>query len=242
MLILMLALTMAACNLPADAPVTEQTTPTSIFPTATPTLAVTLVPTETPLPTFTPTPTTPIAWPLDKGVNCRYGPSTDWVSIGSLLVGQTATIQGKNADASWWYVTTVNDPGTQCWVSALVTLTAGNLLNLPIIPPPSPLVTDLSIKLEPKNINIPGCIGPFEDIQIEGTIALNGPGKVKWYFETEQDGAMSTETKNFNFADSKKVEGSFNPNPAAGTFWVKLVVVEPISKTDETTYKIECPP
>lgn len=109
-----LLLSMLACNLPTGNPPPTQTPIVQVItatPMDTPIPTFTLIPTETSLPTFTPTPTIPIAWPLDKGVNCRYGPSTDWVATSSLLVGQNATIQGKNGDATWWYVTVPEDPG-----------------------------------------------------------------------------------------------------------------------------------
>ncbi len=236
---LAMILAMLACNLPATTPATPTPTATSIFPTQTATLPV---PTETLIPTLTPTPTVPIAWPSDKGVNCRLGPGTEWITVGSLLVGQTATIQGKNGDASWWYVVTQNDPGTPCWVAASVTITAGNLANLPIINPPVASVTDVKLKLQPKDISLPGCFGPVQPIKFEGTISVNGPVKVKWYFETQQDGAAPTDTLNFNFADSKKVESSyFTPDASEGTFWVKLVIVEPNNKFAEAKYKVVCP-
>ncbi len=237
---LVIILMMSACNLPSG--VTATATPTSIFPTETPTAAFTAVPTETPSPTIEPTPTIPIAWPSDKGVNCRLGPGTEWVTIGALLVGETANIQGRNGDSSWWYVVTKGNPGSPCWVAASVTITAGNLANLAVINPPIASVTEVSIKLEPKDISLPGCFGPVQPIKFEGSISVNGPVKVKWYFETEQDGPMSSDTINFGFADSKKVEtSSFTPDIAEGTFWVRLVVVEPNSKTAEAKYKVVCP-
>ena len=137
---------MLACNLPAGAPQLEVVPTNTTQPLFTDTPTQTVLPTETSLPTLTPTPTIPIAWPSDKGVNCRYGPSTDWVSVGSLLVGQTAEIQGRNDDSSWWYVT--NPDSGHCWVAASVTNTAGNLSNLPIIAPPQAEVTSVKIKVE----------------------------------------------------------------------------------------------
>lgn len=246
---LMLVLVMIACNLPSVALPIEQTPPpptTTSLATATQ-LLVTEIPTLTPLPTNTPlpvltaTPTIPIAWPLAKGVNCRIGPSTDWLTVGALLPEQTATITGRNSDSSWWYVTTPNDPGHPCWVAASVTLTAGNLANLLIMDPPVASVISVKVKLEPTQFNLPGCMGPLQAITVQGTIETNGPLKVKWYFASEQGGALPTQTTNFDFADSKSAEVSLSPSPAAGTFWVRLVIVEPSGKVGEAKYKINCP-
>jgi hypothetical protein len=173
--------------------------------------------------------TGPQSWPLDKGVNCRLGPSTDWVVIGALLVGQTATIQGKNEDATWWYVTTPDDSNHPCWVSASVTVTAGNLANLLVINPPTASVTDISVKLEPNEIILPGCIGPVQPITFKGSITVNGPAKVEWHFETEQGGSLSVHNTEFKNADTKTVEDSFTPSSPAG-LWVKLIIPKPDEK------------
>ncbi len=235
-----LCMVLLSCNLPSNAPADE--TPTNALPAITETSTVAPLPSATLLPTLTPTPLVPIAWPLDKGVNCRFGPGEGWVKIGYVLVGETATIQGKNEDASWWYVITPSDPGTPCWVAAYVTQTAGNLSGLPVIPSPKAKVTGVSVKLDPKEISLPGCFGPVQPIEIKGTIDVNGPVKVEWHFEIEGEGSQSGHTTNFNSADSKNVEGdSFSPSPAEGTYWVRLVVDKPEDKYGEAKYKILCP-
>lgn len=241
-----LILAILACNLPSgeatqptDVPAITET-PVPVLDTPIPTL--TSLPTDTPFPSLTPTPTIPIAWPLDKAVNCRFGPGTEWLAVAGLQAGQTATIQGKNGDASWWYVTTPNDPGKPCWVAASVTLTAGNLTNLPVVNPPQALVINVSIKLNPKEISLPGCLGPVQPITVKGTIETNGPVKVKYYFKTEQGGDNPVEDIKFDFADSKTVEFSYTPAAGpAGTYWVRLIIVNPNDKVGEAAYKIACP-
>ena len=244
-LALVLALALGACNLPSGRPGTPTATSES---QPSPTLAAsTEIPSATPLPsdtpplTLTPTHTVPIAWPKEVGVNCRFGPSTDWLVVGALLVEQTATIQGKNAASTWWYVTTPNDPGTPCWVSGAVTNTAGNLATVPVVNPPSASVTKVTIE-KPDTISVAGCLGPIQPMELAGSIQVNGPTEVKWRFETEQGGALSTGTTSFAGAGSKDVsDDSYTPPLVAGSYWVKLVVTSPNDKSAETTYKIECP-
>lgn len=230
----------AACNLPGVGPVLEVVPTDTTQPAFTETPTQTLFPTDTPLPSLTPTPTIPIAWPLDKGVNCRLGSGTEWVVVGALLVGETATIQGRNIDSSWWYVLTVGNPGSPCWVAASVTVTAGNLSNLGVINPPIASVTKVSVKLDPKEINLPGCIGPVLPIAIKGTIETNGPVKVDYYFGTESGGDMPADSKVFKGADSKSFDASYTPPPGAGSFWVHLTVTGPNDKVGEAKYKIIC--
>jgi hypothetical protein len=245
--VFMLILAMLACNMPSGEstpPAETESTATTIPPTqaqSTETPSATPLPTNTSLPTLTPTPLVPIAWPSDKSVNCRFGPGVDWLVVGALLVGQTATIQGRNADSSWWYVVTPNDPGKPCWVAASVTNYAGNLAGLSVVSPPEASVIGVLLKVDPDEMSVAGCIGPLQPVSLEGQIEVNGPAQVKWYFETQQSGAMPTQTTNFNNAESKDVSADYTPVLTAGTYWVRLIVIEPNNKTTEAKYKIECP-
>ena len=180
-------------------------------------------------------------WPSDKGVNCRFGPGVDWLVVGALLVGQNATIQGRNADSSWWYVVTPNDPGKPCWVAASVTNHAGNMAGVPVVSPPDALVINVSLKVDPDTMSVAGCIGPLQPVSLNGNIEVNGPVEVKWYFETQQSGSMATQTTNFNSAESKDISTNYTPVLTAGTYWVRLIVVDPNNKSAEAKYKIECP-
>lgn len=220
-------LALQACNLPSAAP--DQGPPDE-QPSATPVPAVatqppTPLPADTPLPTFTPTPVIPIAWPLDKGVNCRYGPGTEWVTTGSLLVGQFATIKGRNDDSSWWYVVTPNDPGTPCWVAASVTITAGNLSGLLFVASPTAKVTKVTVHADP---SFTACGGP-NVIGFSGTITTNGPAEVSFRWEVGGDTTNTTSPENLSFAaaDTKNV-----PDPGAykvdcGDYHVILHVLTP---------------
>jgi hypothetical protein len=243
---LALALAALACNLPsglaAETPTAtteSQPLPTLVSYTEAP--SATPPPSDTPPPTLTPTPGVPIAWPKQVGVNCRLGPSTDWVVVGALLVEQTATIQGKNAAETWWYVATPNDPGTPCWVSGGVTNTAGNLASVPIVSPPEAAVIDVTVE-KPATISVAGCMGPIQPMKLKGSIHVNGPTEVEWHFETEQGGALSTGTTDFAGAGSKDVaDDSYAPPLVPGTYWVRLVVTSPNNRTGEASYKIVCP-
>lgn len=248
---LILILVTSSCNLPSNMSTGEDDNlppappegvtplPTQLQATAVP--SATPLPTNSPLPTLTGTPAIPIAWPKEVGVNCRYGDGIEWLVIGALLVEQTATIQGKNAAGTWWYVTTPNSPGTPCWVSDSVTNTAGNLANLPIINPPLASVTNVSIQ-KPSKIKVPGCMGPIQPMDLKGAIEVNGPATVKWHFATEQGGALATGTTNFDEFGSKDVsDNSYTPPLTAGDYWVRLVIESPNNKQAEKSYTIECP-
>ncbi len=244
---IVLILALLGCNLPS-----AQSTPPSLTETVIPSEQVsftattvppsfTPLPSNTPLPTLTPTPTIPVASPSDKGVNCRFGPGIEWKVVGALLVGQNATIQGRNGDASWWYVSTPSDPGKPCWVAASVTTTAGNVSNVPVVAAPQASVIEVKIDVEPNTMSVAGCIGPLMPVSIKGSIETNGPTTVKWHFETQQSGSMASQTTDFNKADVKEFSTDHTPVLAAGTYWVRLVITGPNNDSAETKYKIECP-
>ncbi|PWB69489.1 MAG: hypothetical protein C3F07_19825 [Anaerolineales bacterium] len=248
-LILFLVLTfiIQACNLPSNVPGTETPTeeptvvPSATQPPPTATATNTPPPTDTPPPTLTSTPTIPIAFPKDVSVNCRFGPGTEWAVLSGLVVGQSSQIIGKSADFNWWYIVDPLNASRNCWVAASVTNTAGNLAPIPVVETPKATVTSVSVKITPADISVAGCVGPISPSKIEGTIETNGPTTVKWYFETQQSGAMSTQTTEFTEAGSKTVSADYTPSVIVGTYWVRLIVTSPNSIQSETKYEIKCP-
>lgn len=244
--ILVLILAMLACNLPSSAPVTETPTlelltPSATLPSPTEPPTQTPPPTDTPPPTLTTTPTIPIAFPRDVNVNCRLGPGTAWVAISALTVGQTSQITGKNSDGSWWSITDPLNSGRNCWVSASVVSTAGNINTIPVVSSPSATVTNVTVSVDPRTISAPGCLGPILPLEIEGTIETNGPTEVRWRFETQQGGAMTNQVTDFDTHGEQVFSVDYTPPITAGTYWVRLIVTSPNNIQAETTYTITCP-
>ena len=242
---LVLILAMLACNFPvATPPVTE--TPTLFLITPSATLALpTTAPTFTPAPTNTapppPTSTVPIASPNGVNVNCRLGPGTSWVPLSALVVGQTAQITGRSVDGTWWLVNDPLNPGRGCWVAASVVTTGGNLSGIGVVQSPTATVTNVTVGTDPKVISVAGCTGPIQPIKINGTIETNGPTEVRWRFETQQGGAMPTQTTMFDTFGGMDFSVDYTPTVAAGTYWVRLVVLSPNSTQAEGSYRIDCP-
>lgn len=247
---LALIVALTACNLPSNTPVTE--TPT-LQVTASPTLFVaTQTPSSTPPPTntspppATSTPSVPTVSPRDVPVNCRLGPGTAWLPLSALTVGQTSQIVGKNSEGTWWYIVDPFSSSRNCWVSASVTSAAGNLANIPIVQTPNAAVTRVAVDVSPRTVNIPGgaCAGPAPSIELEGTIETNGPTSVQWRFETQQGGAMATQTTEFETFGEKSFIAAFTPPLPVTTgtsYWVRLVVTSPNNTQSEVNYTIACP-
>lgn len=242
--VFVLVLALSACNLPSNLPPTETPTLTINTPAVTPATATptqTLVPTNTPPATATSTPTVPVAFARDVPVNCRLGPSTGWIAVSSLNIGVSSQIIGKTGDASWWLVADPLSSGRNCWVSASVTNTGGNLAGIPVAPAPNATVTDVRVDIDPKTINVAGCVGPIQPSKITGTIETNGPTSVTWHFETQQSGAMPNQTMQFDAFGPKTFTVDYTPPLTAGTYWVRLIVTSPNNMQAEVKYTITCP-
>ena len=89
-----------------------------------------------------PTPCAPrarcIPWPpptacqpmvtANQNANIRNGPGTVYAPpIGNLLLGQTALVDGRNADGTWWYIVFAPGPSGHGWI-------AGSTVNAICIP------------------------------------------------------------------------------------------------------------
>jgi hypothetical protein len=240
-----LVLAMLACNLPSNLP-TETPTVTAFTPSSTqapvtvaPTL--TLPPSNTPPPAATSTPTVPVAFPREVAVNCRLGPSTGWVVLSGLSVGTSAQITGKSGDGSWWQIIDPLSSGRRCWVSTSVTNTAGNVGGIPVVEAPKATVTNVTVDVDPESLSVAGCVGPITPVEITGTIETNGPTTVQWRFETQQGGAMTTQSTTFDAFGEETVSVNYTPTLVAGTYWVRLVVTSPSEAQAETKYTIACP-
>jgi hypothetical protein len=164
-----------------------------------------------------------------------------WIVLSGLNVGVSSQIVGKTADNGWWYIVDPFNAARKCWVAASVTNTAGNLTGIPVASAPSATVTDVSVDVDPNEISVAGCMGPIQPIEISGTIETNGPTTVKWHFETQQGGAMSAQSANFDGFGSKDFSVDYTPPLTAGTYWVRLIATDPNSMQAEVKYTITCP-
>lgn len=71
----------------------------------------------------------PFVTALDRNVNIRSGPGTQYQIVGSLLTGQSLEIVGRTADNSWWQVAM---PGGLGWVAAKVTSASNVSESIPV--------------------------------------------------------------------------------------------------------------
>lgn len=247
-LLLLTALVVSSCNLPKSGTPTPTEPPilptdTPAPPTDTPLPTGTPLPTDTPLPTLTFTPSVPTVTTLDKPVNCRLGPGTDWLAVSALNLGQSSQIVGRNSNGSWWLIQDPLNLGRNCWVASNVTSASGDLAALPVAQTPAAAVTNVTLRLDPKGIELgPLCAGVIPTIKFTGPIETNGPAAVKWYFETKQGGVGPNHSTDFGSFGIKEISGEYTPVApvAAGKYWVRLIVTSPTHLVAEALYEISC--
>lgn len=127
---------------------TLESTPTS-QPTATP-IPITDTPEQMPAPEPTDIPEekqVPLVTANENNVNMRSGPGVEYDIVGTLEVGQSLEIVGRNTDSSWWQVSTSD---RLSWVAAGVVTVNNADDSIPLVEaPPMPLPTEPLPAIEP---------------------------------------------------------------------------------------------
>lgn len=113
--------------------------------TKTPTITNTPTPSQTPTltvsPTITPTPTRDYPDVVVKEqANCRYGPSTAYLYRWGLYKGDTAVVEGRNWNGTWYWIKPFN-LDSHCWASEIVFEQRVDAMALPYIQPRLPKTT-----------------------------------------------------------------------------------------------------
>jgi RNA polymerase sigma-70 factor (ECF subfamily) len=70
-----------------------------------------------------------------QNANCRLGPGSAYRNVATLLEGQSADLEGRNPESSWWWIGTPGGSG-HCWVWGESLSIAGDPSSLPVIAAP----------------------------------------------------------------------------------------------------------
>jgi uncharacterized protein YgiM (DUF1202 family) len=65
--------------------------------------------------------------------NCRSGPGKKYPKVSNLGVDLRASIQGKDATGTWWYIQNNKKAGGFCWISTDTVKVEGDTSSLPIV-------------------------------------------------------------------------------------------------------------
>ncbi len=224
---------------PDSTPTAAATTPAM---TATDTLSLT--PADTPTPAETDTLSAAMVTANTVNTNCRFGPGTDFSSVGVLMVGQTVPILSTIADQSWWQIANPGSPSTQCWVASSVTSTSGDLSKVPVLPIPTGLVVSVSVST-PAIVH--GTCGGPNPTNFLVSITTNGPAKAIYHLEIYNgDGSLRNKTSDTTLMFASASIQTFDPGGAYNTdcgtnFKIKVLVTSPNSKSGQATWSVVSP-
>jgi hypothetical protein len=204
-----------------------------------------LVPTDTPTAAPSPTSATPMVTPKADAANCRFGPGTEFSSVGGLAVGSTVTIHATIAGQSWWQIESPQNPGTFCWVSAAVTNTFGDLSLVPVVPVPTGIVTSVSVSVSPGPVVHGFCSGP-NAVSFQVTITTNGPATAVYHVSIYNgDGSFRNSPGDATLTFASASPQTFDPGGAystdCGDYTIKALVTSPNAMTGQASWTVVQP-
>lgn len=224
---------------------------TAVPPQASPNVPsgpTTAPPTETsaPLPSDTPTTAPPTATssppmvsPIDKDVPCRFGPGAVFSIEGSLALGQTVPIQGRDSPGGWWYIENPSHAGRHCWVSSSATQTQGDTSIVAVQPSPVTFVDYVGVDMSPSSKDV-ACLGGFPfTFDVNFNIEYNGPIKITFQRILSDGHTAPPETYTFTAAGTQSYTDSYRVG-GAGSYWFKVQVTSPNSISGQRSAKMTC--
>jgi hypothetical protein len=151
---------------------------------------------------------------VSKPTNCRVGPGKAYEIAGTLLVGETALVLGRDPSNQYWYIPNP-DPGIEyCWVWGEYASFAGANLALPVFTPlPTPTSTPTAlpdIAFDIKGLKSDKC---GDDFWIE--VQITNTSENKLVFRSFRIEVEDTDTGTFKF---NSADGFINRN-GCGTYF-----------------------
>jgi hypothetical protein len=227
----LIPLVLSACNL-------SSVTPTIIPSRIPPTVTAGNTATPTVVPSVTPVQLTLRV--TDALVNCRFGPAVLYGLVNELQEGQSARVLGRNDTSTWWYVRDPGNPNGFCWISASVADVSGDVDALPIVQPPAPMVTGMTLTVEPNRMVV-DCTQFPQTFFFEAELKANGPVLVHWQWEASTGALSDVGTTIFDAAGTKLVN-EFYQVGGPNDYWVKFHILNPNVITEQANFRVSCTP
>jgi len=181
-------------------------------------------------------------------VNVRNGPGMIYSIVGALDQGETAQVDGKNADGTWWRILFPSAVDGHGWVAGSVTTTSCMNPSLPVIAvsslpaPYQAAVTNVVVSVDPAEWTVSECSGEARRMTASATISASGPMQISYSFEIEGAGTAAPRTLTFTEYGSKTVTEDFKPEAVEGGHWVRLWIegLNMQAWEYQTKYRIIC--
>lgn len=171
---------------------------------------------------------------------CRFGPGTEYAHGGVLGAGQSAEVVGRNATGTWLAIALPVNPRLRCWLPVESVNLTGDLLVAPVLPPPTPYVSRVTVEMTPPEATIPCGTFPYT-FSVQFEIEVTGPTTVTFQRGLSDGSVAPAETVTFEsygvqtFSDYYRV-GS------PGEKWFQVEVLSPNSVVGRRTAMMYCTP
>jgi hypothetical protein len=220
---------------PLPRPPTATPAPTEVVPTIPP--SDTPVPeSPTPVPTDTPSEVTVTA--AGGEVACRFGPASEYSVEGKLADGVTTLALARNSASSWIRIEHQTHPGRNCWLKAADVSVSGNLASVPVEAAPAAIVTNVTVKLSPSHVTVPGCVFPYT-LSVDFSITVSGPATVKLQ-RSMDNGNKVQETQTFTTSGTFAFTDHYRLG-SVGEHWFQVDVTSPNGMSGRGTAVASCP-
>jgi CSLREA domain-containing protein len=119
---------------------------------------------------------------------CREGPQSEYKDVGYLLEGESAEIEGRNAEGSWWYIFLAGKMHCWVWSGAVETTCDVNSLSI-VAAPPLPVKTSTPTEVPQDETPPPA---PNPDSPTGGvTLACTSNAVLDWDPVSDESGISS---------------------------------------------------
>jgi len=183
---------------------------------------------------------------VSQNTNCRSGPRLDYALLTTINPGQQVEVS-KTFSTEYVLVKNPNGEG-DCWLFLQYADTTDfSAFNLPTATqPPTPQVPlNISAKVSapdpPSGYWGSGC--PIQ-VQFDGTITVNRPVTVSYYWERSNGSHSGIQSLTFSAAGARFVHDQVelgHPGEAIH-WWERLVITDPVDVTsNQATFEFNCP-
>jgi len=192
--------------------------------------------TATPVPTAGPAALTP----RSGDITCRFGPGMEYAPGGTILGGAVVPILGRDEIGGWWAIDLPRHPGMRCWVSVDDATTSGDTSSVPVLPPPSPYVSAVTVSMTPETATIACNAFPYT-FGVRFTIEVTGPTTATFRRILSDGHTAPAETVEFLEFGSQSFSDYYRVG-AAGTYWFRVTTSSPNAVSGEATVTMSCSP
>jgi hypothetical protein len=158
--------------------------------------------------------------------------------MGGLDLGRQAEMIGRSSDSQWWYVRNPSNPATNCWLSASVTETIGNVDSLPVVEAPIVMVSKVEVTIDPASMNV-SCDAFPQYVTATAEIFTNGPTNVIWRWESSDGETFDKNPLQYLESSSQSVQLYYRVK-GANNYWLDVHILSPNDTSGRAYFKVTC--